>query len=110
MDTTLRTLRPWLIFGGTVLVVFILWEMSEVLVPIAVAALLAFLLTPLVTILQRRIGRVAAVLIVVIGCSVPFAAGARTTSAPRSPRPGSCSVSTAASSCPSPKTNRRASR
>lgn len=59
------TFRPWVVFAGCVLVVAVLYWAQAVFVPIAVAALLAFLLTQPVSYLERRIGRVAAVLTVV---------------------------------------------
>lgn len=59
------TFRPWVVFAGCVLVVAVLYWAQAVFVPIAVAALLAFLLTQPVSYLERRIGRVAAVLAVV---------------------------------------------
>jgi predicted PurR-regulated permease PerM len=58
--------RTWLPFFGTVLVVAILYWTQAFVVPIAIAILLAFLLTPVVAALQRRIGRIAAVLVVVV--------------------------------------------
>src|SRR3982751_200451 len=51
------------------LIVAILYFAQEVLVPIALAMLLSFLLAPLVAGLERRrLGRIASVLIVVIVC------------------------------------------
>jgi predicted PurR-regulated permease PerM len=58
--------RTWLTFFGTVLVVAVLYWAQAFFVPIAIAVLLTFLLAPVVTLLQRRIGRVAAVLVVVV--------------------------------------------
>jgi predicted PurR-regulated permease PerM len=52
-------------FAGCVLVVGVLYWAQAVLVPIALAILLAFVLTPPVTWLQRWIGRVPAVLAMV---------------------------------------------
>ena len=66
MKTPLDFLRPWVIFAGSVLVVGVLYWARAVIVPCALAILLTFLLTPIVSPLQRRIGRVAAVLTVVI--------------------------------------------
>jgi predicted PurR-regulated permease PerM len=60
-----HTSRPWVIFGGCILVVAVLHWAQAVLIPISVAVLLTFLLNPLVTPLERRVGRVAAVLAVV---------------------------------------------
>ena len=66
MDDTSKALKPWLTFGGCVLVVVVLYWAQAVLVPIAFAVLLTFVLTPPVTWLQRWIGRVPAVLSVVV--------------------------------------------
>ena len=65
MDDSLRSLKPWLTFTGCVLVVAVLYWAQAVLVPIALAILLTFVLTPPVTWLQRWIGSRAAVLVVV---------------------------------------------
>src|SRR6185503_16101181 len=62
MDDTSRSLKPWVIFAGCVLVVVVLYSAQAVLVPIALAVLLTFVLTPPVTWLQRWLGRVPAVL------------------------------------------------
>lgn len=58
-------MKPWVTFAGIVLVVFVLYWAQPVLVPIALAVLLTFVLTPPVTWLERWIGRVAAVLAMV---------------------------------------------
>jgi predicted PurR-regulated permease PerM len=60
-----RTLSSWVRFAGCVLVVGVLYWTQVVLVPIALAGLLTFILAPVVTRLQRPIGRVAAVIVVV---------------------------------------------
>ena len=60
-----RSFDRWLTFAGFVLVVAVLYWAQPVLVPIAVAMLLTFVLTPPVTWLQRWIGRVPSVLVVV---------------------------------------------
>src|SRR3954471_2011392 len=65
MDDTTYTLRAWITFGGCVLVVVVLYWAQAVLVPFALAVLLTFVLTPPVTWLQRWVGRVPAVLLVV---------------------------------------------
>jgi predicted PurR-regulated permease PerM len=54
--------KPWVTFGGVVLVVAVLYWAQAVLVPFALAILLTFVLTPPVTWLQRWVGRVPAVL------------------------------------------------
>jgi predicted PurR-regulated permease PerM len=59
-------LKPWVVFAGWVLVIAVLYLAQAVIVPVALAALLTFLLTPLVIPLERRIGRIAAVMAVVI--------------------------------------------
>src|SRR4051812_18929796 len=66
MDDTTRVLKAWITFAGCVLVVVVLYWAQVVLVPIALALLLTFVLTPPVTWLERRIGRVWAVLVVVL--------------------------------------------
>jgi predicted PurR-regulated permease PerM len=60
----------WIAFGGCVLVVAILNWAQALVVPIALAGLLAFLLVPLVRWLERWIGRVPSVLAVVALTSV----------------------------------------
>jgi predicted PurR-regulated permease PerM len=62
MDDTSQTLKPWVIFAGCVLVVVVLYWAQAVLVPIALAVLLTFVLTPPVSWLERWLGRVPAVL------------------------------------------------
>jgi predicted PurR-regulated permease PerM len=59
-----RTLARWIAFAGCVLVVAVLYWAQAVLIPVAVAILLTFILTPPVAWLERRIRRVAAVLAV----------------------------------------------
>jgi predicted PurR-regulated permease PerM len=61
----LKSLKPWVTFAGGVLVVAVLYWAQAVLVPFALAILLTFVLTPPVTWLQRWVGRVPAVLLVV---------------------------------------------
>jgi hypothetical protein len=46
MDDMQRTLKPWVTFAGCVLVVAVLYWAQAVLVPIALAILLTFVLTP----------------------------------------------------------------
>ena len=62
MDDTSHTLKPWVIFAGCVLVIVVLYWAQAVLVPIALAVLLTFVLTPPVNWLERWVGRVPAVL------------------------------------------------
>jgi predicted PurR-regulated permease PerM len=65
LDGTLKSVKPWVTFAGGVLVVVVLYWAQAVLVPFALAILLTFVLTPPVTWLQRWVGRVPAVLLVV---------------------------------------------
>ncbi|MEO5894855.1 MAG: AI-2E family transporter [Vicinamibacterales bacterium] len=65
MDDTLKSVKPWVTFAGVALIIVILYWAQAVLVPFALAILLTFVLTPPVTWLQRWIGRVPAVLLVV---------------------------------------------
>jgi predicted PurR-regulated permease PerM len=62
MDDTPQTLKPWVTFAGCVLVIVVLYWAQAVLVPIALAVLLTFVLTPAVGWLERWLGRVPAVL------------------------------------------------
>ena len=62
MDDTSQTLKPWVTFAGCVLVVVVLYWAQAVLVPLALAVLLSFVLTPPVNWLERWVGRVPAVL------------------------------------------------
>jgi predicted PurR-regulated permease PerM len=57
--------KPWVTFAGGALVIAVLYWAKAVLVPFALAILLTFVLTPPVTWLQRWIGRVPAVLLLV---------------------------------------------
>jgi predicted PurR-regulated permease PerM len=57
--------KPWVTFAGGVLVVAVLYWAQAVLVPFALAVLLTFVLAPPVTSLQRWVGRVPAVMLVV---------------------------------------------
>ncbi len=66
MDDTSKTLKPWVTFAGCVLVVVVLYWAQAVLVPIALAILLTFVLTPPVSWLERWIGRIPAVLATVM--------------------------------------------
>jgi len=56
----------WLTFAGAVLVVAVLYWGRVVIVPVAVAVLLTFVLSPAVAPLQRKLGGVVAVLLVVL--------------------------------------------
>lgn len=61
----MRSVKGWVTFAGGVLVVAVLYWAQAVLVPLALAIMLTFVLTPPVTWLQRWVGRVPAVLVVV---------------------------------------------
>jgi predicted PurR-regulated permease PerM len=63
---SMSSLCGWVRFAGVVLVVAVLYWAQAIFVPIALAILFTFVLTPPVVWLQRRIGRIAAVLSVVI--------------------------------------------
>jgi predicted PurR-regulated permease PerM len=65
VDASTWSLKSWVTFAGCVLVVVVLHWAQDLLVPIALAILLTFVLTPPVTLLERGIGRVPAVLGVV---------------------------------------------
>jgi predicted PurR-regulated permease PerM len=65
MDTS-RLLKPWVLFAGFVLIIAVLYWAQAILVPLAVAVLLTFILTPAVTSIQRWAGRGPAVGIVAL--------------------------------------------
>jgi predicted PurR-regulated permease PerM len=65
MDDASSSLKPWITFAGGVLVIVVLYWAQAVLVPIALAILLSFVLAPPVDWLERWLGRVPAVLMVV---------------------------------------------
>jgi len=60
-----RRWQPWVTFAGCVLVIAVLYWAQAVLIPLAFAILLTFVLTPPVAQLQRWLGPVPAVLLVV---------------------------------------------
>jgi hypothetical protein len=62
----LKSIYPWVFFAGSVLIVAVFYWAQVVLVPVALAGLLTFFLTPVVTRLQRWLGRVPAVLTITI--------------------------------------------
>jgi predicted PurR-regulated permease PerM len=62
MEETSEASTPWQTFAGCVLVVVLLYWAQTVLVPVALAVLLTFVLSTPVTWLERRIGRAPAVL------------------------------------------------
>src|SRR3982750_3947489 len=57
--------KPWITFAGSVLIIVVLYWAQSVLVPIALALLVSFVLTPPVTWLERWLGRPASVIAVV---------------------------------------------
>jgi predicted PurR-regulated permease PerM len=65
LDDTLRNLKPWLTFIGGVVVIVVLYWGQAVLVPVALAVLISFVLTPPVNWLEGWVGRVPAVLVMV---------------------------------------------
>jgi len=65
MDNTAQTLKPLIGLAGGVLVVYVLYVAQSLLVPIALAILITFVLTPPVMWLERWLGRVPAVLLAV---------------------------------------------
>lgn len=75
MTDPFHAVRPWLTFIGCVLVGVVLYIAQAIVVPVALAVLLSFLLTPVVAALQRRIGRVPAVLAVVLAAVGMLGAG-----------------------------------
>ena len=64
MPESPQSLRPWVMFGGCVLVVAVLYLAQAVFVPIALAVLCTFVLAPPTARLQRIVGRVPAILLV----------------------------------------------
>ncbi|HUR94449.1 MAG TPA: AI-2E family transporter, partial [Gemmatimonadales bacterium] len=65
MPERFGSFRGWVTFAGCVLVVAVLYWAQDILVPVALAVLVSFVLTPPVLSLQRRIGRLPAILLVV---------------------------------------------
>src|SRR5688572_21687402 len=62
MTDYVRVPRPWFMFTGCALAIAILYWAQVILVPIACAVLLAFVLAPVVGALEKWVGRVTAVL------------------------------------------------
>ena len=65
MPDAARSMLSWVKLGGCVLIVAVLYWAQAVIVPVALAVLFAFVLTPVVTLLQRFLGRIPSVLAVV---------------------------------------------
>ncbi|MBL8796137.1 MAG: AI-2E family transporter [Planctomycetia bacterium] len=64
---TANWVRPFIVLASLAIVLGLLYWAQAVLIPVALAALLTFLLAPVVTTLQRRgLGRVPAVVVVVV--------------------------------------------
>jgi predicted PurR-regulated permease PerM len=66
MADAFKSLGNWVTFAGCILVIAVLYWAQAVLVPVCLAVLLTFVLTPPVAWLQRRIGRLPAILTTVI--------------------------------------------
>ncbi|MCC7008815.1 MAG: AI-2E family transporter [Acidobacteria bacterium] len=66
MRDAFASVRPWITFAGCVLVVAVLYWAQAILIPLALALLITFVLAPLVARLQSWMGRVPAVLVVVV--------------------------------------------
>jgi predicted PurR-regulated permease PerM len=66
MADAFKSLNSWITFAGCILVIGALYWAQAVLVPICLAILLTFVLTPPVKWLQRRVGRLPAILTVFI--------------------------------------------
>ena len=64
-DDASNSLKLWVTFAGGVLVIVVLYWAQAVLVPVALAVLLSFVLASPVNWLERWVGRVPAVLMVV---------------------------------------------
>lgn len=62
MEESAQPSTAWQTFAGCVLVVLVLYWAQTVLVPVALALLLTFVLSTPVTWLERRIGRATSVL------------------------------------------------
>jgi predicted PurR-regulated permease PerM len=65
MNDTAQTLKPVMTLAACVLIIFVLYWAQALLVPIALAILITFVMAPPVTSLERWIGRIPAVLLAV---------------------------------------------
>src|SRR3954471_15529455 len=65
MNDASTALKPWITFAGAVLVIVVLYWAQAVLVPVALACLISFVLASPVTWLEQWIGRTTAVVVVV---------------------------------------------
>jgi predicted PurR-regulated permease PerM len=74
MRDVLKSIYPWVVFAGWVLIVAVLYWAQAILVPVALAVLLSFVLTPVVTPLQRWFGRLPGLLVVTLAVFVLLAA------------------------------------
>lgn len=66
MKDVSKTVAAWIKFTGFVLIIAVLYWAQAIIVPIALAILLTFLLAPLALWLQRWMGRLPAVLVLVV--------------------------------------------
>jgi len=66
MPDAFKSLNNWLTFAGCILVIGVLYWGQAVLVPVCLAILLTFVITPPVKWLQRRVGRLPAILTIFI--------------------------------------------
>jgi predicted PurR-regulated permease PerM len=66
MSDFATTIRPWITFAGCVLVVAVLYWAQAVLVPLAIAVLLTFLLAPAVTRVEGFVRRPVAIAVIVL--------------------------------------------
>jgi len=64
-EHALSSVKPWIAFAGAMLVIGVLYWAQALFVPIALAILLSFVLAPPVNWLEKWIGRIPAVLVVV---------------------------------------------
>ena len=72
VDESSSSVKAWVGFAGSVLVVVVLYWAQAVLVPIALAFLISFVLAPPITWLERWLGRSASVIVVVTLVFVVF--------------------------------------
>ena len=70
----LNALRPFLLLASVAIVLYLLFWLQPVLIPLALAVLLTFVLSPMVTVLhRRRVPRVVAVAVVVLAATAVIA-------------------------------------
>jgi predicted PurR-regulated permease PerM/methylmalonyl-CoA mutase cobalamin-binding subunit len=66
VNELIRVLRRWVMFAGCVLIVAVLYWAQAVLIPVTFALLITFVLGPLVARFERWIGRIPAVVAIVV--------------------------------------------